>query len=1050
MAKIIFILDDGEKVEVPVSGDMTIGRVEGNDVVVDDPRISGRHAELKYLESGTYELRDLASKAGTFVNGERIEVRKLASGDKIMFGPLNGEFETDGQEPTMIAPSPPAENDATTKARKAKQGKITKKEKYKPKSKVVRPTGGDVDQMAAAMKETMAMGKPPLPSSAPPSASITAPAPAAAAPAPVPAASSPLPPLPSSPPPAPAPASQSATNTGKVTGSLALPPKPSDPPKENSAPPPAQPAEEERLVADSFAKLEAEAKEDIEKLNESKQLLQDEVEKLRAELSLLKPEHADMAQRCTEMKSAVAGEERRMENLRAQITAGEQQFRDITGQIHSGTERIAALKGEEKRLSQVTEGLKDAEAKHADWITAIGVLAADYEVKSADSVAKGAEVERLSASAEKALRELEAMTANKEQMSVQLLSLLKDQETQEARVAEVRRQLTDVETRYQSTQQLADAREDQVKSAERKLQNLDQQRQTAEQRLKELGETESKLTTARAALQESETRQAALTAALALLATRQKSGEDQVSALDTRLLEMRQEQTASENRVAEARKELAAGERDLAEYNSRSEATRQKLDAERAGLEAQITRKQSDLAEETRKLDTTKAERAELERQCGELADTGKKLADTKAELATAEGLRTELNTQLADLETHRTAVQKIVDGLNHDEEATKGRLEVLRGREKDLRTQLDELKERERIERDKFEEIQGLSTEAEKEHKARMDEMLRTTDLTRRELAEMEMKLAPLREWKEAMDKRYARLASLPEDSTEARELFKEIEAEKNALRNLINDPAKGSSRSISLSESVLRANAEDADTDTADDEAPAEAASTPGKLGRPAGKRGRLHAPAPILDAETPQERAQVGHTGTGAMLSGTGQEMALKARLTRLRESVQREAARLEFLRQERAREESRGKAGAGPGDSMLREQERQLENKVRREEEKLAALDRKLENAEMEEEKRRERIAEAERKLSELKADIAEHERDRSDALHAAQLARKELGSIEEAVERFRTMGDAEPFDGRKTGSVMVGGSKLKTLVSGTPEPSVGVLPDGSKG
>ena len=43
-------------------------------------------------------------------------------------------------------------------------------------------------------------------------------------------------------------------------------------------------------------------------------------------------------------------------------------------------------------------------------------------------------------------------------------------------------------------------------------------------------------------------------------------------------------------------------------------------------------------------------------------------------------------------------------------------------------------------------------------------------------------------------------------------------------------------------------------------------------------------------------------------------------------------------------------------------MLREQERQLENKVRREEEKLAALERKLENAAMEEEKRRERIAE----------------------------------------------------------------------------------------
>jgi chromosome segregation ATPase len=179
---------------------------------------------------------------------------------------------------------------------------------------------------------------------------------------------------------------------------------------------------------------------------------------------------------------------------------------------------------------------------------------------------------------------------------------------------------------------------------------------------------------------------------------------------------------------------------------------------------------------------------------------------------------------------------------------------------------------------------------------------------------------------------------------------------------------------------------------------------------------------------------------------MHSGTGQEMALRARLTRIRESVQREAARLEFLRQERAREETRGKAATPAGDAMLREQERLLENKVRREEEKLAALERKLEGVGMEEEKRRDRIAEMEHKLSELKADIAVHERTRSDALHGAELARKELASLEESVERLRTMGDGDPHPPSKTGPVAagssksgpvttVGGSKLKTLVSG---------------
>jgi hypothetical protein len=83
---------------------------------------------------------------------------------------------------------------------------------------------------------------------------------------------------------------------------------------------------------------------------------------------------------------------------------------------------------------------------------------------------------------------------------------------------------------------------------------------------------------------------------------------------------------------------------------------------------------------------------------------------------------------------------------------------------------------------------------------------------------------------------------------------------------------------------------------------------------------------------------------------------------------------------------------------------------------------------------------------EHKLSELKADIAEHERNRSDALHAAELARKELSSLEETAERLRTMGDGEQGVSPKTGPVpmgssksgpvtTVGGSKLKTLVSG---------------
>lgn len=1194
MAKITFILDDGEKIEVPLSGPLTIGRIDGNDIVVDDPRISGQHAELRRLDGGNFEVRNLSSEGGTFVNGERVELRKLAHGDKVAFGPLNAEFQLDDVEPAVSAPATPdkataggkeKERDrangqaATPEAKKGKDGsgnsnnveggnvpaggkEAAAKEpvaKAEPQAQATKKEGAAKEGPqvpATASKEAAAKEGPRAPATARDS-SVTekkapggmdqAPAAARKATARVETLASPTakeggakaaPQAPATSKETPAKAEPKALSTGKEVTAKAETPAPAtakDAPVTDkkasalgpstseksavaaspSAPTTAKPdvptgrpagkqeqerasaaiadvgpkpavqglspaisssEDEPRLVADPFARLEADVQEDIEKLKEIRRQHEEErakldadVAKFRAELATMKQEYAALSQSCLDTKGNFVNEERRLHNLRAQIAAGEERYRDISGQIHSGTERIAALKAEEKRLSHLHEEVKDAESKHGEWLAAIDALKADLEAKQrewlaesdaqrtdnearqaewlaainalkADHEGKTAEVQRLTVGSENALRELEALTANKEQMGVQLLTMLREREGHEATLAQLRKQLSDVEARHQNVQQLSDAREDQVKTAERKLHTLDQQRQTAEQRLKELTDTEAKLKLARSNLQESEANQAALTAALAILATRQKSNEDQVQALDKRLLELRQEQTTAENRVAEALKELASGERALEEFRARSFATQKQLEAATEQAQAQLSARQTALSIETEHLNEARTERAELERQCQALANTESKLAEAKAGLQNVGAQRVELDAWLKVLEAKRVGLQDVVDTLHQDEEATKGRVEVLHGREKDLRAQLEELGQHESGERRRFEEIRRLAVEAEKDHKGRMEELQATIDLTRRELADMEMKLAPLREWKDAMDKRYTRLASLPEDSAEARELFKEIEAEKAALRNFVSLPA-GGTREITLAESALRGM-----HPSEGESVPAEGDESKSQSGKSAKGVGKLHAPEEIFDPETPQERAHVGTTGTGAMLSGAGQEMALRARLTRIRESVQREATRLEFLRQERAREETRGKAGTTAGDAMLKEHERQLETKVRREEEKLAALERKLENAAMEEEKRRERLAEMERKLTELRADIAEHERVRSDSVHAAELARKELSGLEETVDRLRTMGDGGVFDGTKSGPVpmgspktgpvtTVGGSKLKTLVSG---------------
>ncbi len=65
---------------------MTVGRGAENDLVVEDAEASAIHAALEPL-AGAWSVRDLSSRNGTFVNGERILAeRPLRRGDEIRVG----------------------------------------------------------------------------------------------------------------------------------------------------------------------------------------------------------------------------------------------------------------------------------------------------------------------------------------------------------------------------------------------------------------------------------------------------------------------------------------------------------------------------------------------------------------------------------------------------------------------------------------------------------------------------------------------------------------------------------------------------------------------------------------------------------------------------------------------------------------------------------------------------------------------------------------------------------------------------------------------------
>ena len=74
---------------------LTIGRDEGNDVVLDDPNVSRFHAEVLRTD-GRIEVRDLSSRNGTRVDGQLMRRGALDTGSEIGIGPYRLIFDGDG------------------------------------------------------------------------------------------------------------------------------------------------------------------------------------------------------------------------------------------------------------------------------------------------------------------------------------------------------------------------------------------------------------------------------------------------------------------------------------------------------------------------------------------------------------------------------------------------------------------------------------------------------------------------------------------------------------------------------------------------------------------------------------------------------------------------------------------------------------------------------------------------------------------------------------------------------------------------------------------
>jgi pSer/pThr/pTyr-binding forkhead associated (FHA) protein len=86
-----FLILEGTKAVPLDRAIIKIGRSHDNSIVLDDPRVSRHHVEIRVIREH-FVLFDLGSSGGTYINGQRISQGLLYPGDMISLAGINIVF----------------------------------------------------------------------------------------------------------------------------------------------------------------------------------------------------------------------------------------------------------------------------------------------------------------------------------------------------------------------------------------------------------------------------------------------------------------------------------------------------------------------------------------------------------------------------------------------------------------------------------------------------------------------------------------------------------------------------------------------------------------------------------------------------------------------------------------------------------------------------------------------------------------------------------------------------------------------------------------------
>jgi pSer/pThr/pTyr-binding forkhead associated (FHA) protein len=141
-----------------------IGKGAHNHIILADASVSSKHAKITFI-NGVYNLSDLGSRNGTFLNDARItEPRELHHGDRLKMGHCTLTFRIEGADDTLMVPvsevaaqppppppSPPAPVSPAITEEALAEALVSSGLVAQTEIDRIRETGGDGDRLFAAL-----------------------------------------------------------------------------------------------------------------------------------------------------------------------------------------------------------------------------------------------------------------------------------------------------------------------------------------------------------------------------------------------------------------------------------------------------------------------------------------------------------------------------------------------------------------------------------------------------------------------------------------------------------------------------------------------------------------------------------------------------------------------------------------------------------------------------------------------------------------------------------------------------------------------------------